>query len=572
LFQNFPKHKVLYAVAGFIVCLVLVVVFLLAVGILKLAGIFLHDAPLEVIQGLLAAVGALILLNALGGIREVSKGLRYYLGDKQLLGTFPITWKQIYLAKLLAHSGRQVTFIWILVGTGVLAAQITLVLPWQVVSSWLVAVLPFLIFVFALRDGLAVVWAGLSHLLKKIAELLWLYLSPLAKFTGWVVLVILSAGVVFIISTIFTNMDIMADHIVALGAWTYKILVTTPNPLAWVANALCYAAAGDSQWIKMSLYLFFTAVTVSVVLERSLNYMDKRGYLPFDVSSGPDVARSKVKKYHQIPLVLPLCRLLPFPFSVILRKDLMQLPRDPVAREHCSFIATVTAVFVGAGIGFWLSVSVGDCTPIAKELIKALREEFPRTMAFMSWFIIPIISGYIVAIILAGGMKKFVGFDAEGRNIGFWRSAPIKLRDIAYSKMFLSFVLAATIAMVTTTVGGFLFKTPLIYLTAAVFVVLCICGTLTVIHIGGTVLYPRFDWLHRGEVGGTYKAAFFNLLDSIYMVGLCYLLLTGLVLLENSGVLISLSLLSLLVGAFFAFVSFGLSCIILRVIVNKLAD
>jgi hypothetical protein len=56
------------------------------------------------------------------------------------------------------------------------------------------------------------------------------------------------------------------------------------------------------------------------------------------------------------------------------------------------------------------------------------------------------------------------------------------------------------------------------------------------------------------------------------MVGLCYLLLTGLVLLENSGVLISLSLLSLLVGAFFAFVSFGLSCIILRVIVNKLAD
>jgi hypothetical protein len=567
------SNRAVYVVAGFIVCLLLAIVFLLAVGILKLAGIFLHEAPLGIIQGLLAVVAALILLSALGEIGGVSKALRYYLGDKQLLGVFPITWKQIYLARLVSRSGQEVAFIWILVGAGVLAAQITLVFPWQVVSSWLVAVLPFLIFVFALRDCLAVVLAGLGHLLKKIAGPLWLYLSPLVMFTSWIVLVILSAGVCFIISTIFTNAEVMANHIVTLGAWTYEILVTTPNPLAWVANALCYAASGDPQWMKMSLYLFFTAVTVSVVLERSLNYLDNRGQLPFDVSSGPDVAESKVKKYHRTPLILPLCRLLPFPFSVLLRKDLIQLPRDPVAREQCSFLAMLAAVVVGALIGFWLSGAWARWTVTIEKLSSSFSKEVPQTLALMHWLIIPLMSGCIVVTVL-GGLGKITGFDADGRNIGFWRSAPIELRSVAYGKMLLHFSMAVAVAVVTSAVCVLVLKAPLTYLTAAVLVVLCICicGTLTVIHVGATILYPRFDWQHRGEVGGTYKAFLFGSLEIVYVVGLFYLMFAGLVLIEYFGVLVPLSLLSLLVGAFFVFASYGLIYTILRVITKKLAD
>jgi len=392
--------------------------------------------------------------------------------------------------------------------------------------------------------------------------------------TSWVVLAILSAVLVFIIiSMIFTNAQIMVNHIVTLVVWKYEILVTFPNPLVWVANALYYAALGDPQWIKMSLYLFFAASIMLVVLERSLNYLNNQGHLPFDVSSRSDVAEIKVKRYHRTPLILALCRLLPFPICPLLRKDLIQLPRDPAAREQCSFLAIFAAVVVGALFGFRLGGDWSGWTVIIAESISLLSKDFPQTQALTSWLIIPIISGYIIAIIFSG-LEKSTGFDAEGRNIGFWRSAPIDLRSVAYGKMLLHFSMTVAIAIVTSVVCALVFKVPLTYLTVAVLAVLCICicGTLTVVRVGATILYPRFDWQHRGEMGGTYKASLFGIIESVYVVGLSYLLFSGLILIEYFGVSVPPGLLSLLVGAFFALASGGLIYIILRVISRKLAD
>lgn len=587
--EIFTNKKIFYVVAGGIICLLSLAFFLLAVWAFQMVKIFEKDIPPEAIKGFLVIVAGLVLWNALREIGGTIRGLRYYLGDKQLLGTFPITWKQIYLAKLLVHSGLHTALIWVVAGIIILAAVISLDLSWQVMLSWLLTVLLYLIFVFALRDCLAVMLAGLSHYQEEIT----------AWFTGrcslsfvtllsWIFLVILHAGITFLICTLVTMVaievaDVSIAYIIAdWGSLIYQyLLFIEHNPLIWLAEALFGSATGDFLWLEKTVYLLMVVAMMLIILERGLYCLEARRQLPFDILSEVNVV--KTKRYNQLPAIInQLCRLVPFSMSVILRKDLLQLKRDLAVSRFLSRAMSLAVVLAGVlvGIVIWFNTTNWAKVHYEKWLL-----EFSQSIAgfaqmpflILGWLMLVITFGVVGCF--SGGIKEAVtSFDAERHNIGFWRAAPVEIRYVAYSKMLLHFIISIILSIAVGIISCLIlfqlipvFAVSWFYLLIALSLAFCFSGVHAVVQIGATVLFPRFDWQHRGEVGGTFKSVLLECLDGFYVGTLCSVITMAILLPEYWGIVLSPVILSLLTVAIIGLTALLFICPILWAVNKKLS-
>jgi len=542
----------------------IVIVFLLSVGIFKVVRYWVEDVSPNNVLGVLIITAGVIFLYTLQGTGKTVKVLRYFLGDRELLGTLPLTWKQVYLANLLGRDLLYTAFIWLITGVIITTTVVTLGVSWQLILSWIITVPLFLIFIFVLRDCFAIVLAGLVEFLKiKKLTFFSVCLTPVALFKGWLTLFIIGASFTFVLSEIFTDASKLYNCIAEIFALMYEYMMYAgSNPLVWMGEALFYASLGRFMWLQKTFCLFLATAVVLLILERCLDYMECHKILPFDVMSESYVVKTRVKKYYPLTPTFNLSRIkMLYPVYFILRKDLIHLSRDPSICEQVFITISYVSIIVGILAGLWLA-------GIEVNIIDRI-EDFSSSFTILPWFIVIFIT-FMVTKFTADALKPITSIDAEGRNIDLLRNAPISIRSLAYSKMILHFSILSVFAIITGIVCFIILKLPLLFLPLTILFALCISGVLSVIHVGATVFCPRFDWQHKGEVGGNYKAYFFRFSECFFVFMLYYMFFTEFILLKYFEVPISPGLLMVLVGTTIILASFIFIYGFLRAINKKL--
>ncbi|WP_025027317.1 hypothetical protein [Caldalkalibacillus mannanilyticus] len=471
------------------------------------------------------------LLIVLRGISKTVKTFHYTLFQYELLGILPMKWKDLYLCNLIERNVQPIMLTWLVLGLCSVSAVITLKLSWLLLLLWFLLYPIFIIQLFVVRDIIAVWLSAFFRLFNiKIIHHTRFSLGILVR--RGLFFIFIATVFSFVISQFIFNMTSFLRDLSTLASVATHFLLTVENPLKWMSTALYTAALGEIPWLEI-IYLYLVGFSLCVVLERSLFYLELKDILPLFYAVQPtNEYEERERTFFHNPVFEQN------QIVQIIRKDLKYLWRDPVIMEQIYLAISYICMLIGFLLGLFLSsFEVEQYHQLVLELSLTFK-----------WFIMFFLT-FLLTSLIAGMIKQITSFDAEGRNMHLFRGAPMNMSLVVYSKLLLHFLVSFFAALICMTVCTVIFKLPFLYFILMLITFLSVAAVFSVIHVGATALFPRYDWEKREDIGKNYNASLFRLSEYFYIFILLFVFITEVILLKYVGFSLNpLMLISLMSG------------------------
>lgn len=438
-------------------------------------------------------------------LKDIGKCINYIqsiaLYDKTIF-TLPLCWKNIYRLKMIQLHLFGFLIIWAIIGLGFFSYAIMNPLSYHLLLVFITIVPVFFIQLFILTDTVSLMLTVLFQRLLVIPNQ-----GLYGLFKRWSIYFLLSIIITFLFSRFsFHFMDIIL--FIKEKLWTVtNYLLYMENPIKWIFDVI-YQAANGTLALYPILFLCLSTVFLYFTQALLLTILEKKNILPF--INKTNQKKQVTSKKSSIYRILPNNKI-----SILLMKDIRYLLRDPLLYSRIMMISSFIIILSGALLGLILA-NRNQTTNISIpfRIIHHLSIDYKYMLIFLIT--------YIFSSVIAKLPNKITSFDAEGISINLLRSAPIPVTYVAYAKMFLHFMIIFPISLIFCFSLMFFIHMPISYFPLLFFVTMGACLVLTLINVGSTIMFPRFDWRHPEEIGNSQKAIIFRLLEYIYFSLLIY--------------------------------------------------
>lgn len=442
--------------------------------------------------------------------RDISKStysIRYYAAYDRTLFVLPISWKNIYVSKMLERNLLTFFSLWLFIGLSFVSYMTITHFSFELFFTWLFVVPVFLIQLYIFKDiislTIAVLFAFTSQTIFSNRTL-----NSLLK--KWSIYIVLAVVLSYILSKYSFNFYEIISYLRNMLVKYANDLLFTENPLKWISETIYLAASGYFD-LRSIANLSISTTFLFFILIATLRFLEKKKVLPIKISSNSKRYLSN-GRINQVTVFLSSHRM--FLFMI---KDLKYLIRDAILFERlqklCSFMVITLCLCIGILLSNFKSLFM---SPYIKVLI-----EFSLVNKSILIFFVT----FLFSSILAKLPKKITSLDSEGKNIYLLKSAPIHLKQVAYAKIALHLFLIFTFSFVFVVAISTLIKVPIIYVPLFSLTTLLMCLVITLINVGSTIIFPRFDWRNPEEIGNNQKAIIFRMTEYVYLFLLIYLIL-----------------------------------------------
>lgn len=409
-FRTIPRQNMIAYIISFLV--IGVMLFVVSYGIWQVAPwMDTNIVERAATFGFLIVIGMTILF----GIPHVFKYL-YAESDLEVLFAMPIPTRNIFWLKFLQNY----------IGVPLFSIALLLVpmLTYAVGSQ-----VHFLFYLMIIPTLIAVTIIGLA--IAYLVNLVIIQIIPASRANELMTVMGLILGLISGITVyfLFSLPNISGDGISAENIMNGLPVLPAWTPMAWAGKVISSAANGSWQFIGPLFLLLALTIVIMLITTLLVEKGFRTGYIR--LNEGPRRKRKKRKPSKGKTT-------LQSPIIAVGKKEWLSIKRD--IREWFTFLPVVIFLVFG-GIGFFSGGGeFGDF----------------RSYPEITW---PIVQGILLFMsTLASGLTTAASIGREGHNLWITQILPLRGRQIAIGKLWISWLLAFLFIVVFEVIAFFVFK------------------------------------------------------------------------------------------------------------------